>query len=54
MNVEEEIVEKKKKNKEVRYKAGNADLRKTPFFLKDGDIIGIRFESDNLEKLDDF
>ena len=54
MNPEEEIVEKKKKNKEVKFKAGEADLRKFPFMLKDGDIFGIRLESENLDGLDDF
>jgi len=34
--------------------AGNADLRKMPFFLKDGDIIGMRMESENKEGKDDF
>lgn len=53
MDKEEEVIEKKK-GKEVKYKAGNADLKKKPFFLKDGDIIGIRFESENKEGKDDF
>lgn len=53
MDIDEEIVEKKK-GKEVKYKAGNADLKKKPFFLKDGDIIGVRFESENLDGSDDF
>lgn len=54
MDKEEEIVEKKKKGKTVKYKALNADLKKLPFFLKDGDIIGVRFESENPDGKDDF
>jgi hypothetical protein len=54
MDKEEEIVENKKKGKQVKYKAANADLKKLPFFLKDGDIVGVRFESENESKLDDF
>jgi hypothetical protein len=54
MDPNEEVVEKKKKNKEVRYKLANADLKKMPFFLKDGDIIGVRFEKDNEDNNDDF
>jgi ubiquitin carboxyl-terminal hydrolase 40 len=54
MNPDEEIVEKRKKNKEVKFKAGEADLRKFPFMLKDGDIIGIRLESENIDGQDDF
>jgi hypothetical protein len=53
MDVDEKVTEKKK-GKEVEYKAGNADLRRKPFFLKDGDIIGVRFESENFEGNDDF
>lgn len=52
-NPDEEITEKKK-NKEVKYKAANCDLKKMPFILKDGDIIGIRFESENLDGKDDW
>lgn len=54
MDKDEEIIEKKKKGKEVKFKAANADLKKVPFFLKDGDIIGVRFESENIEGKDDF
>ena len=54
MNLEEIIVEKGKKNKETRCRAGDKDLRKFPFMLKDGDIIGIRVESENTLLLDDF
>ena len=54
MNPEEECVEKRKKNKEVRFKAGEADLRKFPFFLKDGDIIGVKLDSEDPENADDF
>ena len=54
MDKDEEIVEKKKKGKEVKFKAMNADLKKVPFFLKDGDIIGVRFESENIDGSDDF
>ena len=50
---EEEITEKKKK-KEVKYKGANADLKKMPYILKDGDIISVRFESENLDQSDDF
>ena len=44
---EKEIILKtppKKKKKEVVFKAGEGDLRKMPFLLKDGDIIGVRIE----------
>ncbi len=54
MDKDELIVENKKKGKSVQYKACNADLKKNPFFLKDGDIIAIRFESENPEGTDDF
>ena len=54
MDKNEEIVEKKKKGKETTIIAGKADLKKVPFFLKDGDIIGVRFESENLRGDDDF
>ena len=29
-------------------------MRKYPWFLADGDIIGVRFEKDNINKDDDF
>ena len=51
-NKEEVIVEKKKK-KEHKYKAETADLRNFPFLLKDGDIIGVRMETENIYD-DDF
>lgn len=56
MNPDEECTERigKKKKKEVKFKAADADLRKMPFLLKDGDIIGVRIESENIEALDDF
>ena len=54
MNPDEECVEKRKKNKEFKFKAGEGDLRKFPFFLKDGDVIGLRVEKENSDKLDDF
>ena len=47
-NPEEEIVEKKKKNKEIKHKSSEYDLRKAPFQLKDGDIIGVRIEKENI------
>lgn len=53
LNPEEEIVEKKK-NKEVKFKGLNADLRKMPYLLRDGDIIGVRIESENEDGKDDF
>ena len=53
LDPEEEITEKKKK-KEVKFKGLNADLRKMPYILKDGDIIGVRFESENEDGKDDF
>jgi len=45
-NPAEEIVEKKKKNKEFRYLASEVDIRKPPFSIKDGDIIGVRLDSE--------
>lgn len=47
LNPDEEIVEKKKKGKEVKFLGKDADLKKMPYLLKDGDIIGVRFESEN-------
>jgi hypothetical protein len=35
-------------------KAGNIDLRLYPWFLADGDIIGVRIERDNTDAQDDF
>ena len=54
MNPDEQIVEKRKKNKEFVVRAGEQDLRKVPYFLKDGDIIGYRLESENIDQSDDF
>ena len=54
MNPDEECVEKRKKNKEVKFKAGEQDLRKFPFFLKDGDIIGVKLDNEDPEGTDDF
>lgn len=54
MDKSEMITESKKKGKSVQYKACNADLKKNPFFLKDGDIIAIRYEAENTEEADDF
>ena len=53
LDPEEEVVFKKKK-KDIKAKAATFDLRQFPFMLKDGDIIGVRFESENSDKLDDF
>lgn len=53
MDYNEEIVEKKKKGKETKILAANADLKKIPYFVKDGDIIGVRFESENTGGADD-
>jgi len=50
----EEIIEKKKKGKSITLKLSEQDLRKGPFFMKDGDIIGLRFESENIDGDDDF
>ena len=54
MDPDEEIVEKRKKGKEFRCKASEQDLRRPPFYLKDGDIIAYRLDSENSEKTDDF
>ena len=35
-------------------RAGNLDMRKYPWWLADGDIIGVRIERENTEKDDDF
>jgi hypothetical protein len=34
--------------------AKDADIRKMPFLLKDGDIIGVRIEAENAQGKDDF
>jgi hypothetical protein len=56
LNPEEVLIEKRgKKNKiEVKTPAAEVDLRKTPYLLKDGDIIGLRIESENIAAEDDF
>lgn len=50
-NPDEECTEKigKKKKKEIKFNASEADLRKMPFLLKDGDIIGLRIENENID-----
>jgi len=50
---EEEVVEKRKKGKEIRYKVKDGDLKKMPVLLKDGDILGVRVE-EGLAEVDDF
>lgn len=47
-NPSEEIVEKKgkKQKTEVRTPATEVDIRKMPYLLKDGDIIGLRVDSE--------
>jgi len=56
MNPDEVIVEKKgKKSKtEIKTPASQVDLRKMPFLLKDGDIIGIRVDTELAADTDDF
>jgi len=56
LNPDEVIVEKKgKKSKtEIKFAASEADLRKAPFLLKDGDIIGIRVDTEAGAEADDF
>ena len=56
MNPEEVIVEKrgKKAKTEVKFRAAEIDLRKMPFLLKDGDIIGVRADNEPGAKEDDF
>lgn len=54
MDKDEEINEKKKKGKETKIKGAEANLKNIPFFIKDGDIVGVRFESENFEGKDDF
>jgi hypothetical protein len=55
-NPEEEIVEKqgKKKKVEVKTLVPNFDLRKFPFLINDGDIIGLRVDTDEGAPQDDF
>ena len=50
--IEEKSGRKKKSKQLVR--AGNIDIRKYPWFLQDGDIIGLRIERENVDKQDDF
>ena len=54
INPLEEIVEKqgKKKKVEIKTLVANFDLRKFPFLMNDGDIIGLREDSEPLD--DDF
>ncbi len=54
MNPAEIIIEKKgkKQKTEVKTPASEVDLRKFPYLLKDGDIIGLRVEEEGCE--DDF
>lgn len=56
MNPEEKIVEKqgKKKKTEVTISAMEFDLRKFPFLLTDGDIIGLRVDNEPGAETDDF
>lgn len=54
MDKNEEVVEKKKKGKETKILVGDADLKKAPFFMKDGDIVGVRFDCENINGDDDF
>ena len=56
LNPDEVLIEKRgKKNKiEVKTPAGEVDLRKAPYLLKDGDIIGLRIESESGAAEDDF
>ena len=56
LNPDEVLIEKRgKKNKiEVKTPAGEVDLRKAPYLLKDGDIIGLRIESESCAAEDDF
>ena len=56
MNPDEVIVEKKgKKSKtEIKTPASEIDLRKIPFLLKDGDIVGIRVNTEAGADTDDF
>ena len=56
LNPDEVLIEKRgKKSKiEVKTPAAEVDLRKTPYLLKDGDIIGLRIESENGASEDDF
>jgi ubiquitin carboxyl-terminal hydrolase 40 len=56
LNPDEVLIEKRgKKNKiEVKLPAAEQDLRKPPYMLKDGDIIGLRVDSEEGAHEDDF
>ncbi len=56
LNPDEVLIEKRgKKNKvEVKTPAAEVDLRKVPYLLKDGDIIGLRIEKEEGAHDDDF
>ena len=43
-----------KGKKKTLQKAGQIDLKSFPFLLKDGDILGVRLESENPDGNDDF
>ena len=43
-----------KGKKKTLQKADKIDLKSFPFLLKDGDILGVRLESENIDKQDDF
>ncbi len=55
MNPDEVIVEKKgkKQKTEIKMPASDVDLRKFPYMLKDGDILGLRLDSDEGASTDD-
>ena len=56
MNPDEVIVEKKgkKQKTETKTPACDIDVRKFPYLLKDGDIIGLRIENEIDAAIDDF
>ena len=47
------VEERNGKKKKQLVKASHVDPRKFPHFLQDGDIIGVRLGSDDLQKTDD-
>jgi len=51
-DLEETITEKKKKQT-LTFKAKDADLRKYPFLLKDGDVIGVCIGGDDMQTEED-
>lgn len=55
LNPDEEIIEKigKKKKTELKIPGREHDLRKFPFFLNDGDIIGVRVDDEPESATDD-